>query len=1138
VNWITQFRLGWLIEKLRREDPYDPYERQKAAEALGSLRRPEALRDLGFALKDREPRVRQAAAEALGNIGGAAAANILITALPNDNWDVQEKTREALVKIGRPAVEPLIDVLKNDRDRDNRRSAAMILGKIAEPTAVEPLIDALQDKEITVRETVIEALGNMAAARAVEPLIRLLEDKLSYTQIRETAAVALGKIGDPNAVPPLLKIITNEYPLDQAKAAAALDNLGWKPANNSQLALYLVAKREWNRLPPLGKDAVETLLNSLEHKGRKHYGGIITALAMLKDDRVFPTIIQALSGHHDAYVRREAAEALGKIGDARVVVPLLNALKDKEREVQAAAKKALLNDVFDNIKDDGKVMVLVSYGLGDDWSVKGVALEILEKMGKSALLPLIHILEHGPGYAQEYAARLLGNIRDPRVIGPLIRALQDYSPDVRREAVIALGKIGNKQATVPLITALEDKERLVRWRAVEALATIRDSKAIPFLITALKDEETIRKAAVRALGKIVRPNTAKPLIDALKDENYFVTDTISRLLGQILGRQTAAPLVQALKETHKEVRQGAANILTQIGWEPANNDERALYLIAKQDWDRLPPLAKDAVEPLIHILEDKDFDVRWHAIIALGQIKDDRTINTLAAIIGNCDFDNRLQVIAVKTLENGGDKRAVPPLVDALKHNKEQDVRQAAAKALGKIKDPGAITPLIEALKDENYHVQIAAVTALGEIGHNRAVEPLLHLFEEKEISHLVVLEALNKIGDPRAKQPALLALTDKYYHNREEAAKLLDKIGWEPSNNNEQIRYLTAKREWDQLPGVIRDEVDTTPFIIALEDRTYDREGLITALGKMGKPWAEDIFLPLLEEGSPDRETAARALAKAGDPRAVAPLTHLMKNPIPNNRCKVVDCLGEIGAPAVEPLIEALKDESYFVRISAVQALGKIKDPRAVVPLIQALKDKDFNVREKTVEALAELADPRAVVTLVHLLEDRQDENTTRALQKMSSKLPAQGHMLFCITCCSRAEKYRLKLSTMARLEYYACRNCHQSIDFIQGISRIILLLDRSSKDREDKEVSARHEETLIIDWFKKKAPVDFDEIRIEDAEDFEVEELVMMLKNDPDDKRRKHLPKIPVYLSPNLKLSRAKMNMLNDNFKITVED
>ena len=50
---------------------------------------------------------------------------------------------------------------------------------------------------------------------------------------------------------------------------------------------------------------------------------------------------RALSYRHDDHIRRAAAEALGQIGDARAVQPLLAALRDNDSDVREAAAKAL-----------------------------------------------------------------------------------------------------------------------------------------------------------------------------------------------------------------------------------------------------------------------------------------------------------------------------------------------------------------------------------------------------------------------------------------------------------------------------------------------------------------------------------------------------------------------------------------------------------------------------------------------------------------------------------------------------------------------------------------------------------------------------------------------------------------------------
>jgi hypothetical protein len=50
--------------------------------------------------------------------------------------------------------------------------------------------------------------------------------------------------------------------------------------------------------------------------------------------------------------------------------------------------------------------------------------------------------------------------------------------------------------------------------------------------------------------------------------------------------------------------------------------------------------------------------------------------------------------------------------------------------------------------------------------------------------------------------------------------------------------------------------------------------------------------------------------------------------------------------------------------------------------------------------------------------------------------------------------------------------------------------------------------------------------------ADDFDIEEFVMRLKNDIDERRRKRLSSIPVYLNSESGLSQAKQNLLRDTF------
>jgi hypothetical protein len=54
-----------------------------------------------------------------------------------------------------------------------------------------------------------------------------------------------------------------------------------------------------------------------------------------------------------------------------------------------------------------------------------------------------------------------------------------------------------------------------------------------------------------------------------------------------------------------------------------------------------------------------------------------------------------------------------------------------------------------------------------------------------------------------------------------------------------------------------------------------------------------------------------------------------------------------------------ALKNEDTSLRKGAADALGRIKDARAVEPLITALKDVDLDVREAAASALGQIGTP-----------------------------------------------------------------------------------------------------------------------------------------------------------------------------------
>jgi len=422
---------------------------------------------------------------------------------------------------------------------------------------------------------------------------------------------------------------------------------------------------------------------------------------------------------------------------------------------------------------------------------------------------LINRLENEKMSVRLEAARTLGEIGSFWAVGPLIDTLTDESSGVREAAAQTLGAIGDNRSVEPLIAVLEDKESNVRWTAAQALDALdwsADSKsekalylvakqewaecvkigqtAVDPLMAVLSDENwSIRKTATQTLGAIGDIRAVEPLMAALKDENPDVREAVVNALGKIDDSRAIEPLTAALSDKDSNVRETVAQALDTLGWSANSENEKAMYLVAKREWDNSVKIGQPAVEPLIAILMD----------------------------------------------ESSG-------------------VQIAAAQALGAIGDSQAVEPLIAGLTDESSSVQIAAAQALGAIRDNRAVEPLIAALADKSFDvREAATNALNEIGQP-AVEPLITRLTDESSDVRKAAAHALDTLNWSANSENEKAMYFVAKQEWD---GCV----------------------------KIGKSAVEPLIAVLSDENWSIRKAAIQTLRTIGDSRAVEPLMAVFIN-------------------------------------------------------------------------------------------------------------------------------------------------------------------------------------------------------------------------------------------------------------------
>ena len=244
----------------------------------------------------------------------------------------------------------------------------------------------------------------------VERLIRELQD--TDSDVRSIAAVTLGEIGPEaeDAVPILIKLLQDQDAegFVRANAATALGKIGEGASK-----------------------AVHTLINALRDQ--------------------------------DKYVRRDAAEALEKIGTPRTI----KTVKDRYRVViplgwtgSEDEVPALIQALQNENKD---VRVNASWTLRQRLKISSKAVPIL-----------IKALQDQDEWVRYHAAMALGEIGESasKAVPALINALQDQDKYVRKYATGALGKIG--KATVPvLIQTLKDESINVPFFATWTFGTLR-----------------------------------------------------------------------------------------------------------------------------------------------------------------------------------------------------------------------------------------------------------------------------------------------------------------------------------------------------------------------------------------------------------------------------------------------------------------------------------------------------------------------------------------------------------------------------------------------------------------------------------------------------------------------------------------
>jgi HEAT repeat protein len=455
----------------------DPWMRHNAVIALGAIGDSRSIGKLAELVKEGVP----GAACAIAAIGGPEAIEVLFNALESPRTEARAAAANALGKSGEPrAVGPLIEAARkrmNDFD-----SIAPALGELRDPAAAPFLITNIK------REAAANALRSIGS-RAVVALIEKLDSM--DIEVRRSAAEVLGAIGDPRAIAPLAERIRFGRHI-----LYALEALDWEPANIDQRVLKNLAHGRLDEVLDEGPGALQPLMDAFDNEDmyiRNAASSVMPRFGAAANKK----LIDALKDER-IRVRTRAASTLAAIGDAKVVAPLIAAMKD-----------------------DLSVEIVEALGrLGGDRAVNAL-LSVLRDMEAVALdRSDARKGKRRPAHAERAAAaRALGlYVNQEEVLEALTFALDDDNPIVREAALEAAGDSVDSRAVESLLAMLSVERAFVVDKAsvqlrissavrpaIDALARLSDSRAPSAFLATIRSAafSSVLEAAVGGLTYLI-----------------------------------------------------------------------------------------------------------------------------------------------------------------------------------------------------------------------------------------------------------------------------------------------------------------------------------------------------------------------------------------------------------------------------------------------------------------------------------------------------------------------------------------------------------------------------------------------------------------------------------------------------------
>lgn len=534
----------------------------------------------------------------------------------------------------------------------------------------------------------------------------------------------------------------------------------------------------------------------------------VEALIAIGPDAV-PAAVEALRTL-DADGKKLAIEVLGGVPDARGAEALASALKDDDANVRQSAAEALGASALAG--DDARktaVRALRSVLPKAEPMMKLASLGALARLEVALEWSLLEPLLGDPvlrGAVLSACARC----SDEACGLALADALFDPNVAFARAALVALAEwlLASIQRGLPIdafaarlqardaaprVHALDEDDAQVRGAALTVLAVLGDAEAAPAIARALLDPLLARAAetavsllgaaalpALLAVGEREAPSRHAALLLVVPSLTSHLDDRALAVVRATLGHES------------DDVSAAAAQVLGALG---DGADIERLAILAAGSHGRTPQSAALAIEVLAekhpddaraafaHLAGDASQTIAGCVLLAALRGSPAGSIEYLQRAIGAGDA--RARRAAIEAFAAIGDPRSAAEIrqeargaVASALADEEREVQLAAIRALGSLGHGDALSNLVASVSDPE--IVAAAASALSQADAARALDVCSALVsrEEPAIASAAV-QALGVIGGTRADEGLARALA----HASDEVVKLaLSELGRSPT--------------------------------------------------------------------------------------------------------------------------------------------------------------------------------------------------------------------------------------------------------------------------------------------------------------------------------------------------------------------